>query len=420
MNGTIRGRSPEPGNLIPEAVAALQHLEALGHREPVLLAYHPIARVNPYQALLYGHAWRHGVAPLPIFDLGELDDLAALAASTGARLVLHLHWTNRVLHNAPSELAARAAMTAFLARLDRFIGRGGSLVWTVHNVLPHDAERPELEAELQQAIVDRATIVHVLSANTRTVVAPHFTIPEAKIVHVPHQSYAGAYLDSVTREQARWELGIRPDEVVYAHLGAIKPYKGSDRLLDAFDVLCERDPGGRRLVVAGPPDKAGAAEGFLDRCEIHPFVLLHAGTIPADDMQLFLRASDLVVLPYLRSLNSGVLILALTFGIPVVAPATGGIAEILTPQIGRTFDPEVDDSLLAALIDAEALCTPEAREAALRTAHQYDPERLSADFARAVAERIGGAPPEGVPAGSVAAPEAVLEAVDPVLPFSRP
>ncbi len=222
----------------------------------------------------------------------------------------------------------------------------------------------------------------------------------------------------MTREQARWELGIRPDEIVYAHLGAIKPYKGSDRLLDAFDILCERDPGGRRLVVAGPPDKAGAADAFLDRCEIHPFVLLHAGTIPADDMQLFLRASDLVVLPYLRSLNSGVLILALTFGIPVVAPATGGIAEILTPEIGRTFDPEEDDSLLSALIDAEALCTPEAREAALRASHEYDPERLSASFARAVADRVRGASP--APPAPSPGPAPDLGAGDPVLPFSRP
>ena len=195
---------------------------------------------------------------------------------------------------------------------------------------------------------------------------------------------AGAYADSVTREHARWELGIGPREIVYAHLGTIKPYKGGDQLLDAFDVLCQRDPGGRRLIVAGEPDRAGGADPFLDRCENHPSVLLHAGMIPADDMQLFLRATDLVVLPYLRSLNSGVLMLALTFGIPVIATAGMGVTEILTPEIGRTFDPEAEGALLAALTEADALCTPAAREAALETARRYSPERISTEFARRV------------------------------------
>ena len=52
-----------------------------------------------------------------------------------------------------------------------------------------------------------------------------FTIPENRVVHVPHPSYRGAYQDTVSREQARWELGIDTDETVYALLGAIKPVR---------------------------------------------------------------------------------------------------------------------------------------------------------------------------------------------------
>ncbi|HVM12352.1 MAG TPA: glycosyltransferase, partial [Actinomycetota bacterium] len=270
---------------------------------------------------------------------------------------------------------------------------GGDLVWSVHNVLPHDTERPELEAALQQGIVDRATIIHVLSERTPDIAREWFTIPPEKVLHVPHQSYAGAYLETVSREDARWQLGIGPDEVVYALLGAIKPYKGTDRLLDAFDVLSSGDPGRRRLIVAGMPDQGGAVDRVLARCERHPFVLLHATTIPADDMQLYLRAADIVVLPYLRSLNSGVLMLALTFGVPVVAPAAGSIPEILTPEVGRTFDPESADSLLEALTAADALRSPEARAAARRRAADYDAERLSHEFGRGIRERVAASLP---------------------------
>lgn len=391
MNGQLRGRSAAEGRVAAEAIAALRTLDGLGHGRQVLLAYHPVARLNPYQALLYGQAWRHGVAPVPLYNLEELDAVHAIARAARQPLVLHLHWTSGVLKGCETDEEARAAADAFLAQLDAFRSAGGQIVWTAHNVLPHDTQRPELEAELQQGIVDRATAVHVLNERTAEAAADWFSIPPDRLLHVPHQSYDGAYLDIVSREQARWELGIGPEEIVYTLVGAIKPYKGTERLLDAFDALLDRSPGQRRLIVAGKPDADAPTDALLARCELHPFVLLHARTIPADEMQLYLRAADIAVLPYRRSLNSGVLLLALTFGLPVVAPSIGGIPEIIGSEVGRLFDPESDDALLRALVEADELLTPEARAAARRAAERYDPDRLSAEFAAAVVERVHAA-----------------------------
>lgn len=394
MNGELRtrsperGRGPEPGRVAGDAVAALRHLEALGHDQPILIAYHPIAPVNPYQALLYSRLWEHGLAAVPLYDLAELDDLASLAASAGARVVLHLHWTNKILEAAPDADAARAALERFVATLDRFLAAGGHLIWTVHNVLPHGATMTALEAALQQAIVDRCSVVHVLSANAPAAVAEWFRIPADKVLHVPHPNYIGAYPDSISRDAARWELGLSPDEIVYALLGAIKPYKGLAQLLDAFEIVSRRDGGPRRLLVAGMPSREPGVEEFLERCALHPFISLHPRRIPGEDMQVFLRAADVVVLPHLRLLNSGVLMLALSFGVPVVGPAAGAISELVTPKIGRTFEPGDEEGLVVALLAADELLTPAAREAAIRVARKYDPARLSADFARGVAARI--------------------------------
>ena len=396
MNDDLRGRSREPDAAAKDAAAALRQLAGLGFDEPILLAYHPIARMNPYQALLYSRTWKHGIATVPLYHLDDLDDLVAVASAAGARIVLHLHWTNRILEESTTEGSAKAVLAKFVARLDRFLAAGGRLAWTVHNTLPHDARLPVVEAALQQAIVDRATIVHVLSANTPSAVAEWFTIPEDRVLHVPHPNYIGAYIDVISPEAARWELGIPPDDTVYALLGAIKPYKGLDQLIDAFDAVLQRDPGRRRLLVAGGPDSDPGTEAFLRRCVLHPFIALHARKIPGDEMQVFLRAADIAVLPYVRSLNSGVLMLALSFGIPVVAPAVGAMAEVVTPEIGRTFVPGDRDSLVAALIAADELRTPRAREAALRAARTYDPARLSDEFSRGVADRLGSARPAAV------------------------
>jgi glycosyltransferase involved in cell wall biosynthesis len=107
-------------------------------------------------------------------------------------------------------------------------------------------------------------------------------------------------------------------------------------------------------------------------------------------MPIFLRAADFVVLPYLQSLNSGVLMLALTFGLPVVAPEAGGIGETVNPAIARTFAPDDDDGLLQAMIAADELRTPGAHAAALAVAAERDPATVSRLFATELAARIRG------------------------------
>jgi hypothetical protein len=171
MNGEIRGWSSDSESLAPETAAAIAQLQGLGHEDPIVLAYHPVARVNPYQALLYQAAWEHGIAPIRLYDLADLDDVVAVADVAGVRPVLHLHWTNGVLARTSGRASGRAALSQFTEKLDRFIAGGGALIWTVHNAIPHDARLRDLEAELQQAIADRCAIVHVLSKNTPAQVA---------------------------------------------------------------------------------------------------------------------------------------------------------------------------------------------------------------------------------------------------------
>ena len=391
MEGTIRGRKGPPGRVIREAVDAARRLEALGHARPIVLAVHPVTQ-NPFAALLYKRTWDHGIAPIPVFRIDDLDELAGLPGM-GIRTVLHLHWTNRVLRGVTTEDAGRAAIASFLAVIDRFIEGGGRLVWTVHNVLPHDTRWPRLDADLQQAIVDRASMVHVLAAATADLVAEWFTLPAERVLHVPMPSYRGVYEDIVSRDEARNRLELDPDALVYGTVGAIKPYKGLEDLLDAFDTLIEGNPRPRRLLVAGAPDAAPETRRLVDRCAAHPFVSIHPRRIDPAEMQLFLRATDVAVLPYEHSLNSGVLLLALTFGLPVVAPATGGMGETVSDAVARTYDPNRTGSLVEALRASDALIADDAaraasRDAALTIAADHDPDALSEAFARGLVERL--------------------------------
>lgn len=384
----LRGHVKAPGRTVVEGLEAVRYLAGLGHDDPHLLAYHPVARVNPYQALLYRQTWAHGVAPLPLLGFGDIDDLLPLL-DLGITVTLHLHWTSSVLVGATTQSEAEASIAAFLARLDQFRAAGGTLVWTVHNVLPHDCRFPHLEARLQQEIVDRAVMVHVLSATTGEAVAEWFTLPPERTVHVPHPSYVGAYPSVVTRHEARYELGIEPDETTYLLFGALRPYKGLATLLTTFEDVAQRLPGPRRLLVAGEPGPQPQVEAFVSAARADSRVTLHEGRVSGGAVQLYVEAADVVVLPYEQSLNSGVLMLALSYGRPVIAPDVPGVTEIVDERVARLFVPQDPASLRAAWDAADDLVgahADAAEQAALEVAARYDADALSDRFVTALVD----------------------------------
>lgn len=376
-----------PAAFVVEATSAIRAVA--GADEPLLLGIHPHFHTNPYQRLLYQAVRDHGIAPVGIqheATFGALEDFQR----AGIETVLHLHWLHLVMRDAVSDADAELRLAAFVERLDRYRETGGRLVWTVHNILPHEARTEALEARLCAEVAARADVIHVLAGNTRELVAAYYDLPADRILHVPHPSYAGAYEDHVSRLEARQELGLLPDDLVYLALGAIRPYKGLDALLAAWRRL-PPDPR-RRLVVAGATtDEPGIAE-LIEDIAVEPGIVVDARLIPAGEMQLFLRAADVGVLPYPRSLNSGALMLYLTFGLPVVVPSGGGLAEVVDPAFAITFEPGDDEGLTAAILDARRLATREASAAAAAAAARLSPAELSNRFAVGLRERLARSP----------------------------
>jgi glycosyltransferase involved in cell wall biosynthesis len=331
--------------------------------------------------------------------LADLDDPVALPALAGLRaegveIVLHLHWLARVLRGVGSEAEGRERVAAFVAALDAFLAAGGRVAWTVHNVLPHDSRFPELDLELRRAVVERADVVHVLSSGTVAAAAERYDIPTAKVLHVPHPSLVGVYPDDADEAAARDRYGLGADDLVFGVVWNLRPYKGLDDLLDAFEsVARDGRPDGRRqrLLIAGKPVDDLTVAAVLERARSHPDVVVDARRIPADELSIPLRASDVIVLPYRASLNSGLLLLALTFGRPVIAAASPHVSETVGDDAAITFETGDVDGLRAALREVDRLLTQEAREAALATARRFDPDELSRRFAAGLRDRLGRA-----------------------------
>ena len=390
---------PPKRRYVEDAREGIERVRAAGHDRPIVLVMWMYDAENPFQALLKKHEEEAGIVTVGMDRLADLDDPAALPALAALRstervvVVLHLHWLARVLRGVEDETEGLERVSAFVAALDAFRMAGGEIIWTVHNVLPHDTAFPALDRALRKAVVARAELVHVLSAGTVEAAAPAYEIPAAKVLHVPHPAYLGAYPDDASDGEARKRYGLAAEDVVYGFVGNVRPYKGVEDLVDAFESITAGPPRAdgrrRRLLVAGLPSAHAEIAELLARMERNSDIVVDGRRIPADELSVPLRASDIVVLPYRESLNSGALLLALSFGRPVVAAASPGVTETVNEDAAITFQAGDRGALAQALIAADRLMTRDAQDAALATARKYDPDEISRTFATALRERLG-------------------------------
>lgn len=364
------------------AVDAARTVEGPPPDEP--LYYFPDYWTNVYQDMLFADLDRVGRYPVPV--AAATAHLQAALERPGRPGVFNIQWPDPILQPSPGPFSAQLALEEFTAALAAYKRAGGRLIWTVHNVVPHEGKFRWAEAKLGQVLADAADAVHILSEQTIEYAAPHYRLDPAKCVLIEHSSYLGQYPDWMSRDGARHRLGIRSNETVLVTVGGVRPYKGLDRLVDVFDELSAADPT-LRLLIAGRPGKLARSAAFEQRCLDHPRIETFFDFVPNDQLQVWMRAADLAVLPYRNILNSGSFQLAQTFGLPIVAPRSGAlVAHEDSPHV-ELFDPDDDATLRSAVVEALArfVTDPEgavrAGESSAAAARTRSPESMAAQFA---------------------------------------
>lgn len=324
------------------------------------LAVFPAYRDNPYLNLMLLAPRARGWV---VLESLRTEVLEQHLARLGSGDVFHMQWTAPIVQRADDATEARARLDRFRSAVDGARGRGARLVWTVHNVLPHDARHLELELELNRYLAGAADVVHVMNVATAEAVAPYYELDAERIVHIPHPSYQGVYPSSVSREEARASFGLGDDDHAVLAFGQMRPYKGLDVLVEAV----RRVPADRRpvLLLAGrtsDADRDAIDEMLSDDLR----VAREHDHVADDDVQRWFRAADVAVFPYRRVLNSGSLHLAASFGVPSVLPdephlrsefGDEGWIRWFAPKggpvpLGTVLDQPVPDAAAAADADA--------------------------------------------------------------------
>jgi glycosyltransferase involved in cell wall biosynthesis len=340
---------------------------------------------NPYCALLYEQV-RHLDVRVVEFSL--------LALLLGQFDILHLHWPQADVSE-PSVAVSGIRWLGLVAVLGWARLLGKKIVWTVHDLQPHELRHPRLLRSFRRVFLASLSGYFALSDSSRRLAeATHPALRRVRAFVTPHGHYRGEYPDSLSAAAARAALGLSPSQRVFLHLGQIRPYKNVPALIRLFRQTSAPDD---VLLVTGSCADPALRREVESAAAGDPRVRTILRFVPAEQVQTYLRAADLVVLPYVHILNSGSLLLALSFDRPVLAPAQGSIpelAQVVGPPWVMIYPGELDAPVLQAAMDRARQIDP----AQIEALHQ----RLEAFSWPAIAERTAAAYRELVAASPAA------------------
>jgi D-inositol-3-phosphate glycosyltransferase len=247
---------------------------------------------------------------------------------------LHILWNNKI------EWFDRTILMMCYKAL------GKKIALTAHNV--NQARRDAKDSLLnrvtlrvQYRLCDR---IFVHTKKMKDELCQDFGVPERAVTVIRHP-INNAFPDTkLSPSEAKQRLGLRDDEKAILFFGRIRPYKGIEHLLAAFRKLAAEHLD-YRLIIAGEPKKG--SEEYRDeieqivKAEFAPGrIILKIQFIPDEEMEVYLKAADVLVLPYKEIFQSGVLFLAYSFGLPVVATDVGSFREeIVEGQTGFLCQP---------------------------------------------------------------------------------
>jgi glycosyltransferase involved in cell wall biosynthesis len=182
-------------------------------------------------------------------------------------------------------------------------------------------------------------VAFTLGPRTRDLVIGHWQ-PRCAVHVIPHGDEGVLNGDGAV-------LSAEDTDPVALFFGTWSTYKGIDVLLAAFESV-RRDLPEARLVLAGAVGADVDHQALLRRARAIGNVDVQAGYVPVADVPALVGSARVLVTPYLRASQSGVIHLAYTFGRPVVASDVGDLSEVVRDGETGFLVPTGDPVALAA------------------------------------------------------------------------
>jgi beta-1,4-mannosyltransferase len=290
---------------------------------------------NQYMARLTSALGDAGVRVAPI----RLAPLAVLWRFARGLRVVHVHWPEYLVRPFTTSRVDAALNALRLLRMVAGLAACRLLrvriVWTVHNLGPHEADASwsAVRAYALMARVADVFVVHSRAAAART--QSRFPRSRGRVVVAPHGHYLGAHPPAGSaRDEVRARYGVPSDAFLLLAFGQIRRYK---RLAELSRVVAGAEDGALHLLVAGAAFDPALAEDLESVPGVGKRVHLDLRRVPTEEVAELHAAADAAVCNHAELFSSGALLLGLSQGLAVITAESDAAREVAQWPAVSTF-----------------------------------------------------------------------------------
>ena len=295
-----------------------------------------------------------------------------------------------LLRRRPSVLVLQwwtgAALHTYLALASVASWRRARIVVEFHEALDTGEARIGLVGRYVRALMPRllgkvdGAVVH--SRFDLELMRKSYALGGKPIRVIPHPPYSHYRSGEAAREAPR-------NACNFLYFGVIRPFKGVEDLVAAFDSIPPGEIERYWLTIVGETwENWTLPQELIGRSRYRDRITFVNRYVSDEEADALFGGADVVVLPYHRSSQSGPLHIALHLGLPVVTTRVGGLVEAVDGFEGAFLcEPRNQESLLAAM-----------RAAAGVAGQRFEPGRdwaSSASELRAFLAELVSVEPEG-------------------------
>ena len=246
--------------------------------------------------------------------------LAMYAARSRTR-IFHILWNNKFEH------FDRTLLMLYY----RFFGK--RIILTAHNVNMRKRDGRDnwlnrISLGVQYRLCDHI-LVH--TAAMKRELTTDFGIASQRVSIIPFGINNTCPTTALGHREARKQIDLRPGEKTLLFFGQIAPYKGLDYLIAAISELAKEEEN-IRLIIAGriKPGCSSYWNAIRSQISLRGLgnrIIQHVRFIPETEVEVYFKAADVTVIPYVEIFQSGIPFLSYSFGLPVIATDVGSLRD---------------------------------------------------------------------------------------------
>lgn len=226
---------------------------------------------------------------------------------------------------------------------------GFPIVFTAHNVVPHDPQLGDhFFAGLAYRMAD-AIIVH--AEENKRELESLFRSNTSKVHVIPFGTFNDFLLPypPISKSEARRKIGLPEHAKVLLFFGRIRPYKGLEYLIKATS-LAAKKVSSLVLLIVGTCSDFHPYRRLIEEWGIEGNVLACLSPMPTSENRVYFQAADIVVLPYVHIYQSIVVYMAAANKKPAIVTRTGGLPDVVEERKSGFLVPPKDIQALAEAI----------------------------------------------------------------------